>query len=139
MITVRIQDGKAVEALTEFPRQWEPCFENRNDWRTFERAAEVAAQLTEATGVQYLATNNPSCRPQFDVIRAPAVGDVVSRGFNGDYYPVGTVVKVGKGHKTVTTSDGSKFWRRRETGSWLETGGGFALVQGHHDKRNPHF
>lgn len=130
-------------------------FETRTDWQTFEQADKIARELSEATGRVFLAVDSgPNVSPRYDVIEAPKIGDSVSRGFNGDYYPCGTVTHIGKDYRTITTSDlkrtydsednevltPRKFWRKKLTGAWMEEGGGpFCLVSGHRDERNPSF
>ena len=60
-------------------------------------------------------------------------------GFNGDYYPCGTIVKISPTLKKITTSDGKEFYRVKQTGSWRLKGTSFYMVKGTHDKRNPSF
>jgi hypothetical protein len=68
----------------------------------------------------YIATDDGKWSwPQFDVIKAPKVGDKVSQSFNGDSYPRGEIVSVSKSLKLVTTSTGHKFYRRGKSGAWL--------------------
>lgn len=131
-------DARAVAVTTEYPR--DTYFQTRNDWKTFERAAQVAQELTEATGTLYIGIDQGSnVSPRYDVIEAPAVGHEVSRGFNGDYYPAGTITKVSDSLRRVETDQGVVFYRRRNSGTWLQTGGTFAMVRGHRDERNPSF
>lgn len=114
----------------------------RHDFKTFTRAQEIAAQCNElADGETYIATDaGPWCSPQFDVIAAPKVGAEVSYSFNGDYYPCGKIVSVGKGEKMIVKTDtGATFYRRKLTGTWLKTGGTWMLVAGHHTDKNPSF
>jgi len=101
----------------------------------FASCAEAEAALQPG---QIVADNGPNVWPRFTVIDPPKVGDKVSYGFNGDYYPDGKIVAVGKNYRTVTTSTGNKYWRRKESGSWL-LNRTWSLVPGHHDERNPHF
>lgn len=148
MLFVKIIAGKAVAATTD-DRSHESRFrhECRWDWPTFARAEEVAAQLNEyaakdANGrlPRYLATDSgPGCYPRYDVIEAPQVGDPVSYGFNGDYYPDGTVTYVTPGScYLVRTSTGNTYRRRANSAHWAQPGGTWALVPGHHEERNPH-
>jgi hypothetical protein len=76
--------------------------------------------------------------PQFGIIQAPAVGDDVSYGFNGDYYPCGKVEKIGKDYKRIKAG-GEWYYRRKLKPTWIKAGGTWALVRGIHDERNPHF
>lgn len=113
--------------------------ENRGDWKTFEAAKEVA----EVLGPKYLATDaGPNVYPRYDVIKVPQVGDVVSYGFNGDYYPCGKVKSVSKSLKKIVTveENGAEhvFWKRGNRGSWVMNGT-WSLICGYHDERNPSF
>lgn len=139
MITVRItEDGIYPSDIGEAAlNQWKG-FENRNDWKSLSDATRIAEGLTKTTGVLYIATDaGETVSPRYDVIVAPKVGDEVSYSFNGDTYPCGTIVKISESLRTITTSDGKKFYRRHQTGSWVK--GGWSLVQGHHYEQNPHF
>lgn len=109
--------------------------ENRNDWRTFEAAKEVAALL----GDGYIATDAGShVSPRYDVIKLPKVGDNVSYAFNGDWYPCGVITAISKSLKVISTSEGKKFYRVRETGCW-KNAATWSLISGHHYKQNPSF
>lgn len=143
MIYVTMEANRAVSASTEYPKEEGGRFpanvQNRNDWKTLARAEEVAAQLTEATGTLYIATDaGPNVSPRFDVIDAPVVGAKVSKAFNGDYYPEGEIVKVSASLKRVETSTGVVFFRRGKSGAWVE-GGTWSMVQGHIERRNREF
>lgn len=114
--------------------------EDRNDWKSFDQVVVAAALVSKFTGETYLAVDNGEwVRPRYDIVAAPKVGVLVSYGFNGDYYPCGEVVKVGKNCKIVTTSTGKVFYRRKLRGSWIMKGGTWSLVQGHRDERNPSY
>lgn len=107
---------------------------------SFETAERVAASASKATGRLHIAIDNTtSVSPRYDVIEAPKVGDEVSYGFNGDSYPDGTIVKIGKNLKIITTSTGHRYYRRKLMGRWVQTGGTWSLIQGHHNERNPSF
>lgn len=114
---------------------------NRNDMPSLEYAQAIAEAASKFTGKLYVATDaGESVAPRFDVIEAPAVGDDVSMAFNGDSYPVGKVVRVGKGLKQVKVFGprGELVFRRRGlTGAWLNRG--FALVPGIISRWNPEF
>lgn len=114
---------------------------SRWDFDSFAKAEQIAAGATKVTGELHVAVDSgPYVSPRFDVVRAPAVGDKVSYGFNGDYYPDGVIVSVGSGvQMVVKTSTGQTYRRRRQTGSWRQAGGTWSLVQGHIDERNPSF
>jgi hypothetical protein len=143
MLYVKIEANRAVSAQTEYPKEeggrFNASFQNRNDWKTLARAEEVAAQLTEATGTLYLATDaGPHCSPRFDVIAAPVVGDKVSKEFNGDSYPEGEIKSISKTLKVVITTTGVRFTRRGNTGAWVE-GGTWSMTRGHVSKYNREF
>jgi hypothetical protein len=154
MLTVRIENGAAVEALTW--EQYEAArarhstltYENRNDWKTMERAEQVSNDLTRNYLMKYLGSqgagrvflavdNGPNVSPRYDVIEAPKVGDKVSRAFNGDFYPEGIIVKVSASYRRVETSTGVVFFRRRQSAVWSD--GTFSMVQGHISRLNPSF
>lgn len=114
-------------------------WQNRNDWKSYERVQRIARLLEATTSKKFLATDaGPHVSPRYDIIEPPKVGDKVSYGFNGDYYPDGEIVKITKTYQ-ITTSTGNKYLRRRNTGTWLRTGGTWALVPGHINERNPSF
>lgn len=106
----------------------------RWDFKTFERALEVANAASRLTRKPLIATDAGSgTTPRYDVIFAPQVGDVVSKSFNGDSYPAGTITRISKSLKRIETDKGIKFYRRRETGSWFD--GPYAMIQGTHNER----
>lgn len=114
-------------------------WQNRWDWKDFAEVSRLALYLTAMTGKTYLPVDHTeSVSPRFDIISAPVIGDKVSRGFNGDYYPSGEITKITKGWR-VTTSTGRRFSRVKDTAAWREVGRGFYMVAGHIDERNPHF
>ena len=99
---------------------------------------EEAEDIIEAFPGRIIADAGPHRSPRFSIVTPPAVGDKVSYAFNGDSYPDGEVVRVSKSLRVVTTSTGSKFYRRRESGAWVQNGT-WSLVRGHVSERNPHF
>jgi hypothetical protein len=109
-------------------------------WKSFEQVEGMARYLTAMTGKTHIGVDHgPHISPRFEIIQPPKVGDEVSRGFNGDYYPCGKIVKITKGWR-ITTSEGIVFNRRKQTATWVETGGGpFCLVPGVRNESNPHF
>ena len=144
MITVKLNtEGKVLSIATDVeintPELWQQhLLENRNDWKSFDRAEEVAAQLSKVTGEQHQATDAGSgVYPRYDVQRKPQVGDEVSHAFNGDYTPDGVIVRVSKTGTVITTSNGTKYYRKGQSGSYKK--GCFSLVHGHIEERNPHF
>jgi hypothetical protein len=107
------------------------------DIESFEEARVHAEEVSESTGETYIPVDHGKYRsPRYEVTRAPHVGDEVSRSINGDYYPCGVITKISPTMKKVTTSDGSVFYRYKETGSWRKSN--FWMVHGHIDRRNPH-
>lgn len=115
-------------------------WECRWEWRTFAMAKERAAQAKALTGADYMAFDNgPSMSPRYDIMVKPAVGNAVSYGFNGDYYPDGEIARISESLRVITTTTGKKYYRQGESGRWVQTGGTWSLVQGHHDERNPCF
>lgn len=111
-------------------------FESRNDWETLARVESLAAQLSTLTGDLYLAYDKQSTRPRFDLFKAPKVGDEVSMGFNGDYYPCGKIATISKSMKKIVTDKGTVFYRRSMS-RWLNAGT-FVMIPGVHEERNPH-
>lgn len=127
---------------------WGAGWINRNDISQYKGGAmmlaeQIAASATKLTGKAYIATDaGEYVSPRYDVIEAPAVGDDCSKGFNGDYYPVGKITKISKGYKQITVEGPRgvlKFFRRKLTGAWTQTGGTWSLVPGVRDEMNPEF
>jgi hypothetical protein len=111
----------------------------RNEIATFDQAKNLAADATSFAGDLYLPIDNGQTTwPRFDVVKAPKVGDVVSKGFNGDYYPCGEIITVSASMKRIVTSNGLAFYRRRETAAWVNRGT-WTLVPGEVNERNPSF
>lgn len=151
MFYIRLHNGLPREVTNTHPDhdsgQWakNPNSGKARGWMTsrdfdsFESAKKIAGYLSFMTGATYLpADEGESISPRYRVIKAPALGEDVSKSFNGDSYPCGKIVKITPTWQ-VTTSDGSKFRRFKETGGWREAGRGFWMVAGIHDERNPHF
>lgn len=107
--------------------------------KSHEHAIDVADRLSKIMGKTFIACDNGDCTShRFGVMEIPLIGDEVSRGFNGDYYPCGKITKITPTLR-ITTESGARFSRVRETSSWREIGRGFYMVAGVHDERNPHF
>lgn len=147
MLHIRFENFEPVEVIDDYPQNpiWARNargvnsgngWMNRNDFKSFAEVQEIAEKLTARFGVVYLPATHGT--RQFDVIKAPAVGDKVSKYFNGDAYPEGEIVRI-TGKWQVTTSTGVKFRRQQETGSWKEVNGSFYMIGGHINERNPHF
>jgi len=113
--------------------------ESRWDWNSFERVTELALRLTVLSGKTFLPIDSsPNVSPRFDIILAPVVGDEISYGFNGDYYPCGKIARITKNFMVVS-STGEKFNRNKKSGSWGMVGGTWSMVRGHISKRNQEF
>jgi len=111
----------------------------RHDFKSMDQAGEIAKSATEVTGKLYLPVDAGSgVWPRFDVIEAPAVGDEVSYAFNGDYYPCGTIKSISASFRLITTTEGQKFYRRRESACW-KYNGVWSMVDGHREELNPSF
>jgi hypothetical protein len=110
-----------------------------NSLKSFSQAEEYANELTEETGIKHLAYDlGPGCSPRFGAVDVPKIGDLVSKGFNGDYYPEGEVVSVSATFKKITTSTGVSFYRRGNGEGW-RSDGTWWLVRGHVSEMNPSF
>lgn len=105
---------------------------------TFEKVESLARGVTELMGALHVATFTEGQSPRHDIIRVPRVGDEVSYSFNGDSTPDGVIVRVTEKFKVVT-STGNEYRRKKNTGSWVRTGGTWSLIYGHVTERNPHF
>ena len=136
MLYFKMKDGVVESVHNEYTPE---NTVSRWDFECFEQAMLIAIQAESATGKEYLPVDNGEwVSPRYDVIEAPCVGDKVSCGFNGDYYPEGEIVKISKNFKIITTSAGKKFYRKGLTGHWVHSKM-WALVAGHHEVKNPHF
>jgi hypothetical protein len=130
---------KVVGIATSHPSSQAREWTYRGEFPTFDHATAIAASATKYAGKLYLATDaGAHTSPRYDVIEAPQVGDDVSKGFNGDRYPEGTITKISASYKRIETSTGVVFHRRRQTGAWVEAGT-WTLVRGHHYTQNPSF
>lgn len=106
---------------------------------TWKEIEEYAKELTKQTGKLYVPCDYGRYRsPRFEAVVVPQVGNEVSKGFNGDYYPQGTVVSVSPTLKKITTSTGLSFYRVGKTGGWRNNGTWW-LVSGHRSEWNPSF
>lgn len=113
-------------------------WQSRWDWKDIDVVTETARQVTEITGNLHIAIDKGNfVSPRYDIIKAPQVGDVVSMGFNGDYYPVGKIESISDTMRVIVAG-GKMFYRQRQTGTWLHSKT-FALIPGIHDERNPSF
>ena len=150
MLYFLMNNGKVVHVTSESPYTGTPKLKefpgitydevaDRWDWKSLDEVKSLAQQATELTGEVHLGVDHgDGVSPRFDVIAAPKIGNKVSKGFNGDYYPCGEIVKITPSWQ-VTTSTGEKFRRVKESGGWRQTGRSSWMVDGHIDERNPHF
>lgn len=140
MLYFKIAGTQVAEISQGCPSPYGPAWVNRNNWRTFHEAREVAVSASALAGELYLAIDNGDhVYPRFDVIRAPAVGDPVSYSFNGDSYPDGEIVRISASLRVVTTSTGGTYYRRGASGCWKRKGGTWSLIHGHVHRLNPEF
>jgi hypothetical protein len=142
---IKFQNGLITEVQNDYPKDGPWSEDRQNGWlatrdaESYEEACTWAAYMTAMTGTIYLGTDaTANTSPRYGVVEAPKVGDKVSTGFNGDYYPCGIIEKITPTWR-ITTSTGKKFSRRGTSGSWREQGRGWSMVAGHIDERNPSF
>lgn len=135
MLNFTYSNGSLVLVSTDYS----PEAMNRNDMTGILHAEMIAADATKLTGKLHIAVDRGDHTwPRYDVIEAPVVGSEVSRAFNGDYYPAGKIVRISASLKRVVTEDGTVFYRRGITGTWIADGT-WAMCPGSIDKRNPSF
>lgn len=135
MLNFTYKNGELIAVSTECTRD----AINRNDIIGMAHAEKIAQEATTLTGKLHVACDrSASTSPRYDVIEAPTVGSEVSRGFNGDYYPAGMIVKVSSSLRRVVTDTGVVFYRRRQSDTWV-SGGMWCMVAGRHDRLNPSF
>ena len=136
MLFIKVENGKAVKIFNQFTED-ESSVQSRWDWKSFEQVQKLAEDCSALTGKVYLAVDSGDhVSPRFDVIEAPAIGDLVSKAFNGDSYPEGEIVKITPTWQ-IKTSTGKTFRRVKNTSCWKDPNG-YGLISGHHDERNPH-
>lgn len=112
-----------------------------HEYKSFEEVELIAAKATELTGTLYIATGSDSSR-YYDITIPPAIGDMVSKSFNGDSYPVGKIIHITPTWR-ISVDDGkgniTKFRRVKRTANWVEINGCFSLVKGTISRLNPEF
>jgi hypothetical protein len=126
-----------------------PGWLNRNDISAHPApllfAQQIAASVSKFTGAEWLPVDQgPEVSPRYDVMACPKVGDEASRGFNGDYYPVGKIVAISPAPlRKVITVDGPRgkmrFYRRGQSAGWVQAGGTWGLVAGVRNDWNREF
>lgn len=131
--------------LAKLPTEWASTSDDGSGWMTrhdiesVEHAAEIAESAKKVTGKTYLPIDSgKGVWPRFDVIEAPEVGEPVSYGFNGDYYPCGHIKSISANFRLIVTTAGQKFYRRRQSANWVH-GKIWSLVNGHRSEMNPSF
>lgn len=112
--------------------------EDSCDFKSFDQTKQIAEEVSALTGKQWLACERDGCSPRFTIIQAPQIGDKVSSGFNGDYYPEGEIIKITPTFR-VTTSTGKQFNRSKNSCGWIAKGGTFFMVAGHVSRQNLEF
>lgn len=116
-----------------------PLYREAYKLKSWEETVEKAAEMTKETGSLYIPCDlGEYTSPRYDIIHSHKVGDPVSKGLNGDYYPEGTITSVSASQRLIKTSTGLKFYRYKQSSSWLSDGVWF-LVRGHINERNPSF
>lgn len=136
MIYLEMNGDKVVAVKEERASAADKC---RIDWKGMEEVEALAAQASELTGDLYIGVDSGNgVYPRFDIIKAPAIGDDVSYGFNGDYYPCGKIEAISASLRRIQTSDGSTFYRRKQSAAWVKDGI-WSMVPGVIDRRNPSF
>lgn len=133
-IRAKMSDPNDSEALRAEMAQ----FISFHDCRDAQTGEAVVAQLNEEAGFEKYAVSVNNYYPEHSIFELPQVGDKVSYGFNGDYYPCGKIKSISASKKLVTTDTGAKFYRKQKTASWVKNGT-WSMVAGHIDERNPHF
>lgn len=116
--------------------------ECRWDWRSraFADVEELAAKVTKFTGKTHVAVDaGEHVTPRYDIIKMFEVGDLVSYGFNGDWYPCGKIAAISPSLKVISTTDGSRFHRKGQSAAWKKDGRTWTLARGVIDERNPSF
>lgn len=111
----------------------------RSDIKSIGQANAIALQATALKLEQYVAADRgPNVWPRFDVIRAPKVGDKVSYGIGGDAYEDGFIVKVSDSLRRVESSNGTVYWRRKQSDTW-RSGSRYMILGAHVNRLDPHF
>jgi len=120
------QDAELIKAAMEKDGGTYQIIQNGRDQR----------ELLEFSGDQGVYSEP---KPNFRVFKMPEVGQPISYGFNGDWYPCGEIAQISKTFKKITSSTGETFYRRACGTAWARPGGTWSMTRGHHNCRNPHF
>lgn len=137
-LNAKLEVEAVTEKLEETHTRTDLIWQSRWEWPTKAIVDYLADQITEYADELFIGIDNgASVSPRFDIIRAPKVGDEVSMGFNGDYYPQGKIKAISASLKVITLDNGKRFYRRHETARWVYKKT-WTLIQGVKDERNPH-
>lgn len=139
LLEVREQAPDMNRSIHKPGRAARMAWKHHCDFNSFAMVNRIALQASKLTGHRHLPVDRGShVSPRYDVIEAPLLGNLVSRGFNGDYYPAGSITKISASFRRIETSTGVVFWRVRNTESWRadQTWG---MVSGHRSEQNPSF
>ena len=112
---------------------------------SYDECVSVANELQsypENAGKVFLPVDRGSwVSPRYTVIEFGfQVGDEVSMGFNGDFYPEGKIAKISNDYRIVTLENGKRFFRTgHKLGESWRYDKTWYLVPGIRDERNPSF
>lgn len=109
MIYLKLIASKAVQAITrQEAKDLASGVDVFCDWdyTSFEQVENFVKELNSQQSVKYVAVDRGDfVSPRFSVVKMFFVGQEVSKGFNGDYYPQGTVTKISKTGRKITLSN----------------------------------
>jgi hypothetical protein len=110
-----------------------------HDLASMEEASLLALSLTEQSGHDFIAIDRGDYHwPQYGVVAAPRIGDLVSISFNGDRHPCGQIKSISKTLKVITTTNGRTFYRRGKSAAWINDGT-WTMIPGHVSSQNESF
>lgn len=133
------------QSAKNWPNDFSSGWIDRNDFFGLAQAGAIAKSASKNLGKVYLACDKgPYVSPRYDVIEAPAVGDEVSWGFNGDAYPLGKIKSISDGHRRIVVKSHDcspdKVFSRSNKGlgsGWVNKG--WSLIPGVVNKFNREF
>lgn len=102
------------------------------DYMSEEDRMQFGKALDAYTGKRHFVTTSRG------PIEIPSIGDRISKGFNGDYYPDGVIASITPSGKTIVSSEGTTYNWSRKRGNWYSHRT-FGLVMGHVSRWNPEF
>lgn len=107
------------------------------------REAKSAALLLSgaaAEGVFYeVSDDGEYVSPRYEIVVMPRLGEPVSKGFNGDYYPCGRISKISSSGRRIQTDTGVVFYRAKDSRQRWRSGGTWSMVRGWLYRQNPSF